>query len=291
MRKMAKLHICPTPIGNLEDLTLRTIRVLREADFIAAEDTRHSLRLLNHLQIRKPLLSLHEHNEQKKSEELIGLLRQGKDIALLSDAGMPGISDPGGILIRKAIEEGIPMEVLPGAAAFVTALVGSGLKTEKFYFYGFLSRVSKQRKKELSSLMYFPDTLIFYEAPHRIAAAIADMAQVLGDRKAVIARELTKRYEEYIRASLFTLRDEERLSSLQGEMVVLVEGAQERAEESGFREEPAEELLRELGRMLSEGCSLNESAKILAQRFGRKKREIYEMGLEWKEDQDFDTEG
>lgn len=291
MKKMAKLHICPTPIGNLEDLTLRTIRVLREADLIAAEDTRHSLRLLNHLQIRKPLLSLHEHNEQKKSQELIGLLRQGKDIALLSDAGTPGISDPGGILIRRAIEEGIPVEALPGAAAFVTALVGCGLKTERFYFYGFLSRIPKQRKKELSSLVDFPDTLIFYEAPHRIAAAIADMAQVLGDRKAVIARELTKRYEEYIRASLFALRDDERLSSLQGEMVVLVEGAQEREEEGGFQEEPAEELLRELRKMLSEGCSLNDSAKILAQRFGRKKREIYEMGLEWKEDQDFDTEG
>ena len=196
MKTLAKLYVCPTPIGNLEDITLRTIRTLEEVDYIAAEDTRHTIKLLNHLNIKKPLISLHEHNEAFKSKELIELITSGHDVALVSDAGMPGISDPGEKLIKQCIESEVEVVTLPGPSAFITALVNSGLDTSRFTFIGFLDRNNKTRKETIEALKARQETLIFYEAPHRIEKTISELFEILGDRKIVIARELTKKYEQ-----------------------------------------------------------------------------------------------
>ena len=187
-----KLYICPTPIGNLEDITLRTLRILGEVDLIACEDTRHSLRLLNHYEIKKPLTSYHEHNVRQKGPELIESLKVGKNIAIISDAGMPGISDPGQDIIRLAIEEDIDVVVLPGPTASITALVTSGLNTDKFVFEGFLSSKKRDRIKALEDISKERRTIIFYEAPHRIKESLTDMQKILGNRKVSIGRELTK---------------------------------------------------------------------------------------------------
>lgn len=276
---MAKLYVCPTPIGNLEDITLRTIRILEEADIVAAEDTRHTLKLLRHLGLQKHLESLHEHNENQKSDRILDRIEEGHSVALVSDAGMPGISDPGEILIRKAIARGLSVEVLPGPAAFVTALVGSGLLTGRFYFVGFLDRSAKVRRRTLEELCYFPHTLIFYESPHRIAETVKDMAELLGNRRITIARELTKRYEEYLRTNLFALREDARLEELRGEMVLVVEGSSEQPPD-----EEEVDLSQRMKELLEEGMSVKDAAKLLSERFGRKKKELYELGLQLKDE-------
>lgn len=219
-----KLYICPTPIGNLEDMTYRTIRILNEVDLIAAEDTRHSLKLLNHFEISKPLTSYHEHNKDSKGGYLISKLLDGENIALISDAGMPGISDPGEEIIKEAIENNIEVEVLPGATASITALVGSGLNTSKFAFEGFLDRDKKTRRAQLDDVKEESRTLIFYESPHRLKDTLKDMLKVLGNRKIALNRELTKRYQEVIREDIetaITIFDEK---EVKGEFVLIVEG-------------------------------------------------------------------
>ena len=188
-----KLYICPTPIGNLEDMTYRTIRVLNEVDLIAAEDTRHSIKLLNHFEISKPLTSYHEHNKDSKGGYLINKLLDGENIALISDAGMPGISDPGEDIIKQAIENNIEIEVLPGATASITALVGSGLETGKFAFEGFLDRDKKIRRNQLEEIKEERRTIIFYESPHRLKDTLKDMLKVLGNRKIAVNREINKK--------------------------------------------------------------------------------------------------
>ena len=220
-----KLYICPTPIGNLEDITIRVLKVLREVDLIAAEDTRHTIKLLNHFRIQKPLTSYHEHNFRTKGIILVNKLLEGKNIALVSDAGMPGISDPGSDMIKLCIEEKIPFEVLPGAMAGISALVGSGLDTTKFAFEGFLEKDKGHRRKRLKMIQKEDRTLIFYEAPHRVIHALKDMVSILGNRKAVIARELTKIHEEYIRGNLIELIEHLTLNPPRGEIVLLCEGA------------------------------------------------------------------
>ena len=220
-----KLYICPTPIGNLEDITIRVLKVLREVDLIAAEDTRHTLKLLNHFRIQKPLTSYHEHNFRTKGIILINKLLEGKNIALVSDAGMPGISDPGLDIIKLCIEEKIPFEVLPGAMAGILALVGSGLDTTKFAFEGFLEKDKGNRRKRLKTIQKEDRTLVFYEAPHRIIYTLKDMASILGNREAVIARELTKIHEEFIRGNMIELIEYLTLNPPKGEIVLLCEGA------------------------------------------------------------------
>ena len=194
-----KLYVCATPIGNLEDITYRTLRVLNEVDLIAAEDTRHSIKLLNHFEISKPLTSYHEHNKDSKGGYLINKLLEGENIALISDAGMPGISDPGEEVIKQAIENNIEIEVLPGATASITALVGSGLETAKFAFEGFLDRDKKRRREQLEEIKHEKRTIIFYESPHRLKDTLKDMLKILGNRSISINRELTKKYQEIIR--------------------------------------------------------------------------------------------
>ena len=219
-----KLYICPTPIGNLEDMTYRTIRILNEVDLIAAEDTRHSIKLLNHFEISKPLTSYHEHNKDSKGGYLINKLLEGENIALISDAGMPGISDPGEDIIKQAIEHNIDIEVLPGATASISALVGSGLETAKFAFEGFLDRDKKVRRNQLEELKEERRTIIFYESPHRLKDTLKDMLKVLGNRRIAVNREITKKYQEIIREDIETVINIFNEKEVKGEFVLIVEG-------------------------------------------------------------------
>ena len=219
-----KLYICPTPIGNLEDMTYRTIRILNEVDLIAAEDTRHSIKLLNHFEISKPLTSYHEHNKDSKGGYLINKLLEGENIALISDAGMPGISDPGEDIIKQSIENNIEIEVLPGATASITALVGSGLETAKFAFEGFLDRDKKVRRNQLEELKEESRTIIFYESPHRLKDTLKDMLKVLGNRRIAVNREITKKYQEIIREDIETVINIFNEREVKGEFVLIVEG-------------------------------------------------------------------
>lgn len=219
-----KLYICPTPIGNLEDMTYRTIRILNEVDLIAAEDTRHSIKLLNHFEISKPLTSYHEHNKDSKGGYLINKLLEGENIALISDAGMPGISDPGEDIIKQAIEHNIDIEVLPGATASITALVGFGLETAKFAFEGFLDRDKKVRRNQLEELKEERRTIIFYESPHRLKDTLKDMLKVLGNRRIAVNREITKKYQEIIREDIETVINIFNEKEVKGEFVLIVEG-------------------------------------------------------------------
>ena len=219
-----KLYICPTPIGNLEDMTYRTIRILNEVDLIAAEDTRHSIKLLNHFEISKPLTSYHEHNKDSKGGYLINKLLEGENISLISDAGMPGISDPGEDIIKQAIEHNIDIEVLPGATASITALVGSGLETAKFAFEGFLDRDKKVRRNQLEELKEERRTIIFYESPHRLKDTLKDMLKVLGNRRIAVNREITKKYQEIIREDIETVINIFNEKEVKGEFVLIVEG-------------------------------------------------------------------
>lgn len=220
------LYICPTPIGNLEDITLRTLRALKEVDLIAAEDTRRTIKLLNHYEIKKPLISYHEHNKVEKGKILIEKLKEGVNIALVTDAGMPGISDPGEDMIRLAIENQIEPVVLPGATASITALVLSGLPTKKFVFEGFLPYKKKDRREELERLKTEERTIILYEAPHRLLALLKDMEAILGDRQLAIGRELTKIYEEVFRGSISDALRKFQEEKPRGEFVLVIKGAE-----------------------------------------------------------------
>ena len=218
------LYLVATPIGNLEDITHRAVRVLGEVDVIACEDTRHTKKLLNHYGINTKTISYHEHNERERAAELLELLKSGKDIAVVSDAGTPGISDPGFRLTRIAIENGVSVVPVPGANALITALIASGLPTDEFFFGGFLPARSGARRARLAELRSTPATLIFYEGPHRIAATLKDAHEILGEREAVVARELTKIHEEFARGRLSELAT--RFSSAEnarGEMVLMID--------------------------------------------------------------------
>ena len=215
-----------TPIGNLGDFSSRAIEVLNSVSYIACEDTRTSSALLSRFNIKKPLISYHEHNEQECSSKLISLLKEGNSIAIISDAGYPGISDPGNIIVNHCIEENIPVSVIPGANAFLPALIASGMENDHFYFHGFLPSKPSHRKKELESLVNIPVTLIFYESPHRIMETLNDFNTYFNGRKICLARELTKKFEEFIYGTTDELINLDP-STLKGEMVVIIEGKQD----------------------------------------------------------------
>ena len=219
-----KLYLCATPIGNLGDVSARCLEAFNNADLIAAEDTRRTLQLLNHFEISKPLTSYHEHNKDSKGGYLINKLLEGENIALISDAGMPGISDPGEDIIKQAIEHNIDIEVLPGATASITALVGSGLETAKFAFEGFLDRDKKVRRNQLEELKEERRTIIFYESPHRLKDTLKDMLKVLGNRRIAVNREITKKYQEIIREDIETVINIFNEKEVKGEFVLIVEG-------------------------------------------------------------------
>jgi len=221
------LYIVPTPIGNLEDMTFRAIRILKEAHLIAAEDTRNTKKLLNYFEICTPLTSYHDHNKESSGRYLIEKLKQGQNIALVSDAGMPAISDPGYELVESAIEEGIPVVPLPGANAALTALVASGIKPQPFYFYGFLPRKKKERDAELNELKKLSSTIIFYEAPHRLKETVLAIYESFGDRKVTLCRELTKKYEEFARGHLSQIIQWLEENEPRGEYCIIIEGTTE----------------------------------------------------------------
>lgn len=270
-----KLYICPTPIGNLEDITLRTLRVLEEVDLIAAEDTRHTIKLLNHYEIKSPLTSYHQHNIKEKGIELIDKLHKGENIALVSDAGMPGISDPGEDLIALAIEEDIEVVVLPGATASITALVASGLPTKKFVFEGFLSSKKRDRVRELENLKDEKRTIILYESPHRLLNTLNDMINIMGNRKIAIIRELTKLYEEIFRGQIEEAIEKFSSSGVKGEFVLILQGNTKEEEEVEI------DIKEELNRYIEEGFSKKESVKIVAEKYNLPRNQVYKESIEW----------
>ena len=273
-----KLYICPTPIGNLEDITYRTLRILNEVDLIAAEDTRHSLQLLNHFDISKPLTSYHEHNKDSKGGYLITKLLEGENIALISDAGMPGISDPGQDIIAEAIENNIEIEVLPGATAFVTALVGFGMDTHKFVFEGFLDRDKKLRRKRLEEIKNEKRTIIFYESPHRLKETLKDMLKYLGNRKIAVNRELTKKYQEIIREDIETVIEIFNNREVKGEFVLIVEGFSGEVEEIGKYDDLSEREY--VIQLMEEGINKKDAIKIVCKDRKLKKDIVYKQVLD-----------
>jgi 16S rRNA (cytidine1402-2'-O)-methyltransferase len=275
---IGKLYVCPTPIGNLEDITYRTLNVLKEVDLIAAEDTRHSIRLLNHFNISKPLTSYHEHNEDTKGSYLIQKLLNGENIAIISDAGMPGISDPGEVIIRQAIDEGVEIEVLPGATAFATALVGSGLSTKKFVFEGFLSRDKKVRRKQLEELKQERRTIIFYESPHRLKEALGDMLNILGNRNICINRELTKKYQEIIRDNIQNCINILSERDIKGEFVIIVEGFTGEIEVLSKYDELNEREY--VIKLIEEGMNKKEAIKVVCKERNLSKNDVYQQVLD-----------
>ena len=224
-----KLYLVATPIGNLEDITLRAIQVLKDVDLIAAEDTRHTLKLLNHLKIKKPLISYYKQNEKIKTKELINKLLNGENIALVSDAGTPAISDPGEEIVREAINQNIEIVPIPGACALINSLISSGISAKEFIFIGFLPVNKKDKNKKLEEYKNAKQTLIFYEAPHKLIDTLENIRDILGDRSICLARELTKIHEEFIRGTVSEIL--EKCKEPKGEFVIVVEGSQESSDE------------------------------------------------------------
>ena len=275
-QKKGILYIIATPIGNLEDITLRALRVLKEVDLIAAEDTRQTLKLLNHYEINKPLISYHRHNEETKSEILIEKLRNGENIALVSDAGTPGICDPGEEVIKKAIEDNIEVIPIPGACAMINALIVSGISTKEFEFLGFLPLNKKLRRQKLKEIENSSKTIIIYEAPHKMKTTLGDLKEILKDRKIVLARELTKIHEEFIRKSIDELLSE--IDTIKGEMILIIEGNKIDTEECKNFDEIS---LEDHYKLYEEkGLNKKEIIKQIAKDRNVNKNEIYMYFLE-----------
>ncbi len=267
------LFIVSTPIGNLEDITLRALRVLKEVDVIAAEDTRHSIKLLEHHGISKPMISYWGEKEKVRSEEVIQKLKSGQSVALISDSGTPGISDPGIVLIRKAIEDGIDVVPVPGPTAFVSALSISGFSTEEIIFSGFLPAKQSQRQKVLKELSFQKRTLVIYEAPHRILRSITDMKEIFGERKAVIIKEMTKIHEKIIRGSISEILESLKDSKIAGEYVIVVEGRPE------VNQANVEDALIEIRSLMKKGLSRKDAVKRIAEEYSLSKKELYNRSL------------
>ena len=271
-----KLYLVPTPIGNLKDITLRALEVLENADVVAAEDTRQTIKLLNHFNLKKTLIAYHMHNEQGKSDEILERLRNGENIALVSDAGMPGISDPGSIIVKKCIEEGLDFEVLPGATAFATALIYSGLDSSAFMFKGFIPRDNKSRNILVEELKDRKETLIFYEAPHRLLSTLDFLLKNFGDRNIAVCRELTKLHEEIIRGKLSEVLRHFTDNSPRGEFVLVLDGLSEEEIEKEKRAEFEELSIEEhIVKYINEGLSKKDAIKKVAKDRKLPKNEIY----------------
>ncbi len=272
-KEKGMLYVVPTPIGNLDDITIRALKVLEEADAVLAEDTRNTGKLLHHFELKKKMISYHEHNKMTRQEQILDMLREGHKLALVSDAGMPGISDPGYEIISAAISADFTVIVLPGANAALSALVGSGLSTDHFYFYGFLPRKKKDREKALAMLKSFETTIILYESPHRIQETIDYLAEELGDRQIAIAREITKRYEEYIRGSLKEIADWLLHHPLKGECCIVVEGIKEENKSNWWGDLTLKEHVEKL--MELDNSTSKDAIKGVAKERNLPKREVY----------------
>ena len=269
-----KLVVCPTPIGNMEDMTERGKRALAEAALIAAEDTRHTLGLLNHLGIKTPMISCHQHNEQERTEQILEKLREGQTVVLVSDAGTPAISDPGEILVRRCREEGILVTALPGACAFVTALSMSGMPSRRFVFEGFLPAGGKERRARLEALRAEERTVIFYEAPHHLRQTLSDLLEAFGDRRLAMGRELTKRHEEMLQMKLSEAIAHYQDQEPRGEYVLILEGADPLAREREERARWEQMTLREHMALYS-ALPPKEAMKQVAKDRGVSKRDVY----------------
>ncbi len=271
--KTGTLYLVGTPIGNLEDISLRALRVLKEAELIACEDTRHTAKLLSHYGIGTPRESHHEHNEASHTSRLLEILRSGRSVALVTDAGMPLVSDPGYLLVSACRREGIPVVPVPGPSAVVTALAASGLPTESYYFGGFLPPRAEARRRRLRELSSMPSTLVLFEAPHRIVASLQDMAEILGPRQACLARELTKIHEEWLCGTLQEILETLRSrADVKGEITLVIGGGDAVQEVAGWPESIAAHLAEE---MSSTGLPRNEALKSVARQRGISRREAY----------------
>ena len=272
-----KLYMVATPIGNLDDITIRAIKVLNDVDIIAAEYTMHNLKLLNHLNIKKNLISYYKETEKIKSPILIEKLLEGKNIALVSDAGTPGISDPGEEIVKNAIENNIEIIPIPGASAFVNALICSGLSTREFTFVGFLPTNNKEKKDKLEELKNENRTLIFYEAPHKIKNTLENILEIFGNRKIVLAREITKIHEEFIRNNISNILDN--IDEIKGEFVILVEGTEKINEEKNFLNSLS--LEEHYKYYLNKNLDKKEIIKKIAKDRGKNKNEIYQYFINY----------
>ncbi|WP_208587360.1 16S rRNA (cytidine(1402)-2'-O)-methyltransferase [Gracilibacillus suaedae] len=267
------LYVVPTPIGNLEDITIRALRILEEVDAVLAEDTRNSGKLLHHFELKKKMISYHEHNKMARQGQILEMLSNGQNLALVSDAGMPGISDPGYEVVQAAIKADLPVVVLPGANAALSALVGSGLPTDHFYFYGFLPRKKKDREQALQLLQSIDTTFILYESPHRIEETIKVLGESLGVRQVAIARELTKRYEEFIRGTLPEIAEWIADKSIKGECCIVVEGIKDHPQTNWWTDLTLKEHVEKVIEL--EGCASKEAIKTVAKDRNVTKREVY----------------
>ena len=279
--KTGTLYLCATPIGNLEDITYRVLRTLKEVDLIAAEDTRNSIRLLNHFEIKTPMTSYHEYNKNEKAYQLVAKMREGKNIALITDAGTPGISDPGEDIVRICYEEGIPVTSLPGAAACITALTMSGLPTRRFAFEAFLPKDKKEHQAVLEELKTETRTIIIYEAPHHLVRTLQELHDTLGgDRRLTICRELTKRHEEKLQMTLADSLSYYEVNEPRGEYVLIIAG---RSREEMKKEEQAGwealSLEEHMAHYESQGIDRKEAMKRVAKDRGVSKRDIYQALL------------
>ncbi len=267
------LFIVATPIGNLEDMTFRAVRVLKEVDLIAAEDTRHTKNLLNHYGINTPLTSYHEHNERNKAHQLVARLLRGESIAVVSDAGTPAISDPGFRVVVEAVEAGVRIVPVPGASALSTVLSASGLPTDRFVFEGFLPAKKRERRALLQTLRSEPRTCVFYEAPHRLSEALADIHEILGDREIVLAREVSKVHEEFLRGRLSEIIRGIANREIRGELTLVLGGSEEKSSVS-------EDLLKkEIRSLKAEGVRVKDIAEILGEKYSYSKKDIYRLAF------------
>jgi 16S rRNA (cytidine1402-2'-O)-methyltransferase len=268
------LYVVATPIGNLEDITLRALRILKEVDLIAAEDTRHTQILLNHYHIHTPLTSYHEHNERTKAQPLVERLVRGENVALLCDAGTPAIADPGYRLVIEATRAGVRVIPLPGASALAAVLSASGLPTDRFVFEGFLPAKKQERKTKLQALRNESRTLVFYEAPHRLMESLQDLQQILGDREIVVAREVSKVYEEFLRGTLDKIIAQLAEQTVKGEITLVVRGS---TNESSVSEK---ELEAEIQQLAEGGMGIKAISEFLSDRYHVSKRKVYQMALQ-----------
>lgn len=270
-----KLYLVPTPIGNMQDMTYRAVEILKNADFVCAEDTRNTGLLLKHFDISARQISFHEHNAYEKIPELIALMKEGKILAQVSDAGMPSISDPGHDLVKVAIAEEIPVVAIPGASAGITALIASGLAPQPHIFYGFLPRKAKQQKEFFEAKKQYPETQIFYESPYRVADTLDNMLAIYGDRKIVLVRELTKLYEEYQRGYISEILEYIAQNPLKGECLIVVSGQDETVTSEEMPEDinPAELVAQ----LVEAGDKPNQAIKKIAKTYGLNRQEVYNI--------------
>lgn len=271
-----KLYLCATPIGNLEDMTYRVVRTLKEVDLIGAEDTRNSIKLLNHFEIETPMQSYHEFNKYDKAKELVQMMLDGKDIALITDAGTPGISDPGEELVKECLKNGIEVTSLPGASACVTAISMSGLSTQRFCFEAFLPKDKKKKENVLKQLQNETRTIIIYEAPHRLTKTLAELEGALGNRRVSVNRELTKKYEESFLTTLKDAREKYEAEEPRGEFVLVIEGKNQEALDQEERQKWEDMSLEDHMKIyLDEGLDKKAAMKKVAKDRGVSKRDIY----------------